>query len=96
MNRWTHRVSTRLLARQTTAVATSLGKAHPTSSPGLAAADLRSAAVPGVLNAAGPPGDRSANGALSSGSGALADASRRTSGGGDGLCLVGGHRPELI
>ncbi len=45
---------------------------------------------------ASPPGDRSAHGALSSGSGALDDASRGASGGSDGLCLRSGHRSEPI
>jgi transposase len=45
---------------------------------------------------ASPPGDRSADGALSSGGGDLDDASRHASGGGDELCLGGGHRPEPV
>src|SRR5262249_28987273 len=43
-----------------------------------------------------PPGARSTDGALSSGGGALDDASRRASGSGNGLCLGGGHRSEPL
>ena len=41
-------------------------------------------------------GDRSADGPLSRGGGALDDASRRTSGGGHGRCLGGGDRSESV
>src|SRR5215469_2161377 len=46
-----HAVSAGNLAQQTTAVACSLGRADPTSSPRIAAADLRPAALLGVLDA---------------------------------------------
>src|SRR5215471_16237479 len=71
-------------------------RAYPTSSPRVAQPYLRPSAVPGVLYAAHPDGDRSANGARSSSGGAFDDASRRTSGGSHGLCLGGGHRSEPL
>jgi transposase len=43
-----------------------------------------------------PPGDRRADGALSSSGRPLADTSRGTSGGRDGLCLGGGQRSEPL
>jgi hypothetical protein len=84
------------MPRETPPVASSLGRADPTASPGVTASYLRPSAVLGVLHAAGPQGDRSADRALSSGGGALDDASRRASSGGHGLCLGGGHRSEPV